>query len=210
MEFLNDPNQAWKFKDAVIAKIDIVKLMKEYGLQLEPKSTGAFSHRMRCPFHVGKNGSRERTPSMFVSQQKNDFHCFGCWVTGSAIDFVSLMDGTPQIVALTKLAKRAGLMDKDGKWDELQLDAFDFKPVFDQSKTIDPFIFEISNALRNYIKIFVGTPNLSKELRWMEKTAKKTDEFLSKIGYEDWEYAKELCEQVQKTIKNRIRKKDEK
>jgi hypothetical protein len=210
MEFLNNPNQAWKFKDIVISKICIVELMKEYGLKLEPRPTGTFSHRTYCPFHKGKGGAMERTPSMFVSQQKSDFHCFSCYTTGSIIDFVSLIDGTPRVIALTKLAKRAGLIDKDGKWDELQADSFDFKPVFDPSKTIEPFLFEISTAMRNYIKMFVGTKDLNKELKWMERLAKKVDEFLFTIGYEDWEYAKEICEKTQKAIENRIHKKDNK
>jgi hypothetical protein len=210
MEFLNDPNQAWKFKDIIISKTCIIELMKEYGLKIKPSETGTFSHRAYCPFHKGKNGIIERTPSMFISKNTNSFYCFGCSRGGSIIDFVSLIDGTPRIIAITKLAKRIGLIDKDGKWDELQTNLFNFKPVFDSSKTIEPFLFKISTAMRNYIKMFVGTENLNKELKWMERLSKKVDEFLSTIGYEDWEYAKEICEKTQKAIKNRIHKKDNK
>lgn len=218
MELLKDeqdpwmlkPNQAWKFKDAVISQTDIVELIGAYKLHLESHQTGAFTHRMRCPFHKGKNGSVERTPSMFISQRNGDFYCFGCGSSGTSIDFVSLIEGIPKIKALEKLAKRIGLMDKNGEWDELQLDGLDLSPVFDPSKTIEPFLFEMSAAMRNYIKMFVGTSEFNKELRWMERIAKKADEFLATIGYEDWEYAKELSEKVQKSIKDKIRRKDNK
>lgn len=207
MDFLDNATDIWKLKDIIISNFSIVELMKEYGIKLELKSTGQFSHRAFCPFHKGKNGRTERTPSMFVSEQTNSFCCFACGQGGSVIDFVKLMDGSPPIIALTKLAKQIGLIDKDGKWDELKIDALGGVPEFEPIRTIEPFIFDISSLLRNYIKLFINTPKFEEEFRWMEKVGERVDEFLSTIGHEDWEYAKDIYDSVQKSIKNRIRKK---
>lgn len=40
-----------------------------------------------CPFH------REKTPSFYVNDQKQFYHCFGCGAHGDAIDFVMRLDG---------------------------------------------------------------------------------------------------------------------
>lgn len=207
MEMLEDPGRIWKFRNVVLSKINIVELMREYGLILEPKQTGQFTHRTTCPFHQGKGpGLRERTPSLFISRTTNSFHCFGCSRSGSVIDFVSLMDGAPAHIAMSKLAKKAGLIDKDGKWDELQLQAIDSLSV-EPTKNIDPFLFEISAILRNYMRRFMGTTNFDREFKWMEKVGTKVDEFFTNIGYEDWEYAQEICETVKKSVKNRTHSK---
>jgi hypothetical protein len=204
---LENPLKVWKFRDAIFAKVNIVDLMREFGLILEPKPTGQFTHRTRCPFHTGKGpGPKERTPSMFVSRTTNSFYCFGCWRRGTIIDFIKYMEGIPDHIALTKLAKKVGIIDKDGKFDELQLDSL---PVPEPTKNIEPFLFEISDVLRNYMRRFMGTKNFDKELRWMERVGAKVDEFLTNIGYEDWEYAQELCDQVKKSVKDRIRSKGE-
>jgi len=206
MEFLNDPHIAWKFKNTIISQVKITELMSEYGIKLESKIAGQFTHRARCPFHKGKNGGPERTPSLFVSEQTNSFCCFGCGQGGSVIEFVSLIEGSPPLTALIKLAKRIGLMDKDGKWDELKLDALPI-PV-ENTKTIEPFLFEISATLREYIKSYVNATEFEKELVWMEKVSSKVDEFLSNIGYEDYDYAQDLCDKIKTSVRNRKRKKD--
>jgi len=132
-----------------------------------------------------------------------------CGKSGSVLDFVSYMDGTPTIIALTKLAKKIGLIDKDGNWDELQLGAIEKREAFDPNKTIDPYIFRMSDLLRSYIGRFANNDSFEKELKWMERVAAKADSFLANIGYEDWEYAKDLYEKVDKAVKNRLRMKGE-
>jgi DNA primase len=205
MEYLNDPHIAWKFKNTIISKVKITDIMRESGIKLESKVAGQFTHRARCPFHKGKDGGPERTPSMFISEHTNSFCCFGCGQGGSIIEFVSLIEGSPPLLALIKLAKRIGLMDKDGQWDELKLDSLPI--AVENTKTIEPFLFEISSALRSYIQTYVGTPEFENELKWMEKVAAKADEFLSNIGHEDYDYAQDLCDKIKRSVKNRMRKK---
>lgn len=208
MEFLDqDPNKAWKFKNIVNSKIYIIKLMKKYGLELEEKQSGQdFTHRTYCPFHKGKDGGRERTPSMFISQKTNSFFCFGCGTSGGPIHFVSLMDGTPPLIALQKLAKDIGLIQKDGKWDELQLDSLgEMEYPVDPLKTIEPFILEMSGIIRKHIKSFVNTQEFERELKWIEKVGRQLDKYLGRIGHEDWEDAQKLRDKLYKKIKSRAK-----
>jgi DNA primase len=78
MGFLeNDPNELWKLKDIILSKINIVDLIKDYGITLEENQTGQFSHKTFCIFHKGKDGGKERTASLFISNTTNSFCCFG-------------------------------------------------------------------------------------------------------------------------------------
>lgn len=206
MEFLNNPNDLWKFKSLIMTRVSIVDLAKEYGIILEAKNSGQFNFRARCPFHKGKDGRQEKTPSLFFAQQSNSYCCFGCSSGGTIIDFVQQYEGVPLVVALEKLAKRAGIIDKDGKFDELKIN--EIQPIYNEpTKTIEPFLFEISNSIRNYIHLIVNREDFEKEFKWIEKVAAKADEFLFKIDYEDYSFAKDLSEKISKAIQDRIDKK---
>lgn len=56
-----------------------------------------------CPFH------HEKTPSFYVVEDKNFFHCFGCGAHGDAIGFVMRADNLDFLEAVEKLAAEAGL-----------------------------------------------------------------------------------------------------
>jgi DNA primase len=56
-----------------------------------------------CPFH------HEKTPSFYVVDDKNFFHCFGCGAHGDAIGFVMRADNLDFLEAVEKLAGEAGL-----------------------------------------------------------------------------------------------------
>jgi DNA primase len=66
------------------------------------KKAGA-SYKGCCPFH------EEKTPSFNVLPSRGMFHCFGCGVGGSVIDFVMKQERLEFIEALEKLAKEIGL-----------------------------------------------------------------------------------------------------
>src|SRR5271170_7882552 len=56
-----------------------------------------------CPFH------HEKTPSFYVVDDKNFFHCFGCGAHGDAIGFVMRNENLDFIEAVERLAGEAGL-----------------------------------------------------------------------------------------------------
>jgi DNA primase len=56
-----------------------------------------------CPFH------NEKTPSFYVAEDKNFFHCFGCGAHGDVIGFVMRAEALDFLEAVEKLAGEAGL-----------------------------------------------------------------------------------------------------
>ncbi len=60
--------------------------------------------KARCPFH------NEKTPSFFISPDRNSYYCFGCGAKGDAFSFVESFEGVDFMGALKMLAQRAGVV----------------------------------------------------------------------------------------------------
>lgn len=56
-----------------------------------------------CPFH------NEKSPSFYVNDDKQFYHCFGCGAHGSAFDFVMNLENYSFIEAVESLAQKAGM-----------------------------------------------------------------------------------------------------
>lgn len=87
------------FKRQVLEATDIVELISQ---SVALKRRGK-NYLGLCPFH------NEKTPSFNVSAEKRYFKCFGCKVSGNAIDFVMKRDRLDFLSALKLLGERAGL-----------------------------------------------------------------------------------------------------
>ena len=85
--------------DLIKEKVNLVEFLKNY-INLSP--TGK-NFKALCPFH------QEKTPSFFVSPEKNIWHCFGCGLGGDVIKFVMLYEHLEFPEALKFLAEKAGL-----------------------------------------------------------------------------------------------------
>lgn len=59
--------------------------------------------KAKCPFH------NEKTPSFFVSPERNSYYCFGCGAKGDIFTFVEEFEGLDFKGALKVLAERAGV-----------------------------------------------------------------------------------------------------
>ncbi len=88
--------------DEIKSRIDIVSFISEY-IPLKP---AGISFKALCPFH------QEKTPSFFVSPEKQIWHCFGCGVGGSIFDFLMKIEGLEFPEALRLLAKKANVVLK--------------------------------------------------------------------------------------------------
>ncbi|MDR0486453.1 MAG: DNA primase [Elusimicrobiota bacterium] len=85
---------------------DIVSVIREYAPDL--KRSGR-NWQARCPFHD------EKTPSFIVSPEKGIFKCFGCGAAGDVVKFMMMIENTPWIEALKKLAAKASIEIRESR-----------------------------------------------------------------------------------------------
>jgi DNA primase len=87
------------FIDELIARADIVEVI---GARVQLKKAGR-EYKACCPFH------NEKTPSFWVSPDKQFYHCFGCGKHGTALGFLMDYDHLAFPEAVEELAARLGL-----------------------------------------------------------------------------------------------------
>jgi len=87
------------FIEEVLARSDIVDVV---GRRVPLKKKGK-EFAACCPFH------QEKTPSFYVSPDKQFYHCFGCGAHGTAIRFLMDYDRMGFREAVEQLAQDAGL-----------------------------------------------------------------------------------------------------
>jgi len=87
------------FIDELIARADIVEVI---GARVPLKKAGR-EYKACCPFHS------EKTPSFWVSPDKQFYHCFGCGKHGTVLGFLMDHDHLAFPEAVEELATRLGL-----------------------------------------------------------------------------------------------------
>ncbi|MCM5679844.1 DNA primase [Schlegelella sp. S2-27] len=87
------------FKQDLLARADIVEIVGRY---VQLKKAG-LNFKGLCPFHG------EKTPSFIVSPTRQTYHCFGCGVHGTAIDFLMEHGALGYVDAVKELAQQYGL-----------------------------------------------------------------------------------------------------
>jgi DNA primase len=87
------------FIDELIARASIVDVV---GSRIALKKAGR-EYKACCPFHS------EKTPSFWVSPEKQFYHCFGCGAHGTALSFLMEHDRLPFPEAVEALASSLGI-----------------------------------------------------------------------------------------------------
>lgn len=83
----------------IVERTDIVQVI---GRSVELKRSGR-SFKGLCPFHG------ERTPSFYVTPERQSYKCFGCQKSGDAIQFVMEYEGKDFVTAVRSLAAEVGI-----------------------------------------------------------------------------------------------------
>jgi DNA primase len=86
--------------DEVRDRTNIVEVVRRH---VELKRAGTANWRGLCPFHA------EKTPSFYVHESRQFFHCFGCGEKGDVLTFVMKIEQCPFPEALRSLARDAGV-----------------------------------------------------------------------------------------------------
>ena len=87
------------FIDELVARTDIIEVI---GSRVQLKKAGR-EYKACCPFHD------EKSPSFWVSPDKQFYHCFGCGAHGTVLGFLMEYDHLGFVEAVEDLAARAGL-----------------------------------------------------------------------------------------------------
>lgn len=146
--------------DEIKSKLDIVNVIQGY---IKVEKVGN-NYRALCPFH------NEKTPSFFISSEKQVWHCFGCNKGGSIFQFVMEMEGLDFYDALKILAQRAGV----------ELKKYDKNFYTKRSKILD-----INNeALDFFLKSLKNTRGGKQAIQYL-KSRGLNEEIIKefKIGY---------------------------
>ncbi len=100
--------------ERVRTTVDIVTVVGRYvGLKRSGRNMKGL-----CPFH------REKTPSFFVSQERQMYHCFGCGAGGDAFSFLMNYLGFTFREAVEELATEAGVELETSGRDTSRTDVF--------------------------------------------------------------------------------------
>jgi DNA primase len=86
------------FIKELVASADIVDVVSRF---VNIKKSGK-NFKGCCPFH------NEKSPSFFVTPDKNFFHCFGCQESGDSLTFIKKINNLEFIDAVKNLAEIAG------------------------------------------------------------------------------------------------------
>ena len=146
--------------DEIKQRLDIVDVLSEY---IKLNQSGV-NFKCRCPFHS------EKTPSFFVSREKQIWHCFGCGKGGDIFGFVQEMEGIEFPEALKILAKKANVVLKPKD------------PILQSQKAKLMDICKI--AANVYHKILLDHPSAEKARNYL-KERKVSEEIIEefKLGY---------------------------
>jgi len=174
-------------KEEILNSIKIVEIATRNGVGCEQVSSGNFTHRCKCPGKDHKSGL-ERTGSLYIDNDNNNFYCFGCGASNNVIDFYILCADVDFSTAIRDLSE--------------MIDPKDIA-VTPQAKRQTNFskILEVSSLFRAAQRAH------SDDLEWIERLMRKTDSYIESIDRYDIRGASNIFRGVRRALNRRYSKK---
>lgn len=120
-------------------RLPITEVLSSY-ITLVPNGP---QYKAKCPFH------NERTPSFYISPERNLYYCFGCGAKGDIFTFVEQFEGLDKRGALKLLADRAGVVldtyttshtDDDGIYQALEKATLIYQNFLKENKEAQEYL----------------------------------------------------------------------
>ena len=162
-------------------------MANKFGIGLQSVCSGNFTHRCFCPSPDHKNGS-ERTPSLYIDSNKNNFFCFGCNASHNVIDFYILCSGKDFSETISDLSE---LVDPNNV-------SAHVNKIIPSNFSI---LIKISEAIRNAQK------SHPEDKEWIDMIIKRVDKHLKDIDRSDVQRAKALLKKINALISRRYHRK---
>jgi DNA primase len=170
-------------KEEILKSISILDIANAESIALERISSGNFTHRCKCPSKEHKSGS-ERTGSLYIDGDNNNFYCFGCGATNNVIDFYILCTNLDFSGAITELSS---LVDPD----KVQ------RVASGKKKTNFYPLLQLSEVFREALKAH------PEDIEWIEKVMKRADQHIESIDRYDVKRTKSLLTKIKGLIRRR-------
>jgi len=171
-------------KEEILSSVSILDLAKKFSMPLERVCSGNFTHRCKCPSSDHKSGL-ERTGSLYIAGEDNNFYCFGCGASNNVIDFYILRTGCDFSTAISEMSE-----------------------FVDPEKITGVSIVRRKNnfaILLNISEMFREAQRLNPDdIEWVEAVMRKTDEYIIKIDRYDIKKSKALSAKVFDMLKRRF------
>lgn len=171
-------------KEDIVRQVKILDICDEFGIDVEPVSSGNFNWRCTCPSKKHKGGN-ERTPSLYIDSVNNNYYCYGCQSSYNCLDFYMICADVNFSEALTELRTR--VTKGSGK---------NFTNTGADADNL-PILLEISKLFRETIY------NHPEDLKWINSLMKKTDEYLEDIEKREVQKTKALLRSLRNKIQER-------
>lgn len=104
------------------------------------------NYKAKCPFH------NEKTPSFFISPERDSYYCFGCGAKGDIFTFVQHFEGTDFLGALKLLADKAGVVLENKFSKEPKEDKEKLYEIMEEATLFFETMFSKESAPREYLK----------------------------------------------------------
>lgn len=171
-------------KEEILNSVSILDLAKKFSISLERVCSGNFTHRCKCPSPEHKSGS-ERTGSLYIAGENNNFYCFGCGASNNVIDFYILRTGCDFSTAILEMSE---LVDPE------KISGVSVA----RKKNNFTILLRISEMFREAQRANSG------DIEWIEAVMQKTDEYIAQIDRYDIKRSKALLAKIFKMLKRRF------